>query len=267
MCMERIPKKELHGQCPVVTFPNKAALNQFEAQSKTRPVPPPNPGPWNPHQHPHPPRMMMGPPQGMRPRMPPPEIPPPGPGQRMPGLPIGHGGPQAHGHPQEPPSQGHPPPGFEHGNWNGPRANGPPLQGPHPQGPQQRPHHLGCSHSKVLLQDKREERLPGQLRPGVELLQQQQQCPWEVCRNGGRRPRPTHPKGADVSQAEVAPEDALRVAKRAQAGVTGSRPRAPAGPRPAAVKRLPARKGRNWFLEVGHCARGKARRAAETTFI
>lgn len=28
MCMERLPKKELHGQCPVVTFPTKQALNQ-----------------------------------------------------------------------------------------------------------------------------------------------------------------------------------------------------------------------------------------------
>ncbi|KAJ9591680.1 hypothetical protein L9F63_001767, partial [Diploptera punctata] len=143
MCMERLPKKELHGQCPVVTFPTKQALNQFEAQSKTRPVPPPNPGPRNPH--PHPPRMMMGPPQGLRPRLPPPGMPPPGPGPRMPGPPIGHGGPPGHGHPPGPPNQGHPPPGFQHGNWNGPRANGPPRpgppppQGPHPQGPQQRP--------------------------------------------------------------------------------------------------------------------------------
>lgn len=105
---------------------NNLIYLQFEAQSKTRPVPPPNPGPRNPHphQHPHPPRMMMGPPQGMRPRMPPPGMPPPGPGQRMPGPPMGHAGPQGHGHPPGPPSQGHPPPGFQHGNWNGPRANG-----------------------------------------------------------------------------------------------------------------------------------------------
>ena len=28
ICMERLPKKELHGQNPVVTFPTKQALNQ-----------------------------------------------------------------------------------------------------------------------------------------------------------------------------------------------------------------------------------------------
>ena len=38
--MERLPKKELHGQNPVVTYATKQALNSFEAQSKTRPTPP-----------------------------------------------------------------------------------------------------------------------------------------------------------------------------------------------------------------------------------
>lgn len=28
LCLERLPKKELHGQSPVVTFPSKAALSQ-----------------------------------------------------------------------------------------------------------------------------------------------------------------------------------------------------------------------------------------------
>lgn len=28
MCLDRLPKKELHGQCPVVTYPSKQALNQ-----------------------------------------------------------------------------------------------------------------------------------------------------------------------------------------------------------------------------------------------
>ena len=28
LCMDRLPKKELHGQSPVVTFPTKQALNQ-----------------------------------------------------------------------------------------------------------------------------------------------------------------------------------------------------------------------------------------------
>lgn len=40
MCLDRMPKKELHGQHPVVTLPTKQALNQFESQQKTRPVPP-----------------------------------------------------------------------------------------------------------------------------------------------------------------------------------------------------------------------------------
>jgi len=39
--MEKLPKKELHGQAPVVTYATKQALNQFEAQSKTRPTQPP----------------------------------------------------------------------------------------------------------------------------------------------------------------------------------------------------------------------------------
>ncbi|CAB3368697.1 Hypothetical predicted protein [Cloeon dipterum] len=41
VCMSRLGDKELHGQKPVVTYPTKAALNQFqfEAQSKTRPAP------------------------------------------------------------------------------------------------------------------------------------------------------------------------------------------------------------------------------------
>lgn len=39
--MDKLPKKELHGQTPVVTYATKTALNQFEAQSKTRPNPPP----------------------------------------------------------------------------------------------------------------------------------------------------------------------------------------------------------------------------------
>lgn len=105
---------------------------QFESQSKTRPAPTPNSGhhqqgphgprgPHGPHgPHPGGPRMMMGPPQGIRGRMPPPGMPPPGGpgGPRMPGPPgMGH-----QGHPQGPPNQGPPP--FQHNNWNGPRANG-----------------------------------------------------------------------------------------------------------------------------------------------
>lgn len=28
MCLDRLSKKELYGQCPVVTYPTKQALNQ-----------------------------------------------------------------------------------------------------------------------------------------------------------------------------------------------------------------------------------------------
>lgn len=28
VCLDRLPKKELYGQCPAVTFPTKQALNQ-----------------------------------------------------------------------------------------------------------------------------------------------------------------------------------------------------------------------------------------------
>ena len=43
--MDKLPKKELHGQTPVVTYATKQALNQFEAQSKTRPTQGPPGGP------------------------------------------------------------------------------------------------------------------------------------------------------------------------------------------------------------------------------
>jgi cleavage and polyadenylation specificity factor subunit 6/7 len=107
MVMDRLPKKEIHGQNPVVTLPTKQALNQFESQQKTRPVPAPTsggppfvprgpaPGP-HPGSHPgqgppqHQPRMMnsSGP---MRPGGPPGQYnmqnmqqgPPGGPGQQM----------------------------------------------------------------------------------------------------------------------------------------------------------------------------------------
>ncbi|KPJ14770.1 Cleavage and polyadenylation specificity factor subunit 7 [Papilio machaon] len=51
MVMDRLPKKEIHGQHPVVTLPTKQALNQFESQSKTRSTPPGpnNPGMRGPH--------------------------------------------------------------------------------------------------------------------------------------------------------------------------------------------------------------------------
>lgn len=213
ICMERLPKKELHGQNPVVTFPTKQALNQvciivhyntnkkkkavamyansmllsatsrvigtlgtyarqfffmcsqFESQCKTRPAPAPQQSqsqrPHNPHQHQppmpphqqhpqhpqhpqhsqqnHGPRMMMGPPQGVRPqRMPPPGMGPPGPGgpgqqPRMHGPPLGPGPGPHHALPGHP-NQG-PPPGYQQGPWNGPRPNGPPGPPRGPSGP------------------------------------------------------------------------------------------------------------------------------------
>lgn len=91
LVMERLPKKEINGQSPVVTPPTKQALSNFESQSKTRPPPgggsggrggqyPPGghhqgghaipPGP--PHGHHHqgfPPRMGMGSPMRGGPMM------------------------------------------------------------------------------------------------------------------------------------------------------------------------------------------------------
>lgn len=151
MCLERLPKKELHGQLPVVTLPTKQALNQFESQCKTRSTPSTNTGsrgshqggqhsgqhshqhqsgPSGPHNQHGPPRMVMTPPQGMRGPMPPPGLTPP----RMQGPPPMHSGPL-------PPNQG-PPPRFQQPQWNGPpRVNGPQRPGGPPQGPPQGPHH------------------------------------------------------------------------------------------------------------------------------
>lgn len=89
MCLDRLPKNDLHGQKPIVTLPTKAALAQFESQQKTRPIPPPTnttrggppmqqpgggpmQGNFNQGPQGHPPRMMMpnGPsgPGGFRPQ-------------------------------------------------------------------------------------------------------------------------------------------------------------------------------------------------------
>ncbi|XP_021698727.1 cleavage and polyadenylation specificity factor subunit CG7185 isoform X1 [Aedes aegypti] len=159
--MERLPKKELHGQNPVVTLPTKQALNQFESQQKTRPTPPaqgqtngpprppaPNMGmgpmgpggpmggpPGGPNGPGGPPRMGMGPnmPPGMRP---PHNHPMPGPPMHMggpPGPPRPQGPPMHQGN--GPPQQG--PPRFQNqGQWNGPpRMNGPRPGGPGGPGP------------------------------------------------------------------------------------------------------------------------------------
>lgn len=78
LCMDRLPKNDLHGQKPIVTLPTKQALNQFESQQKTRPVPPTANVPRG--QPPGPGGQVGGfqgmPPQGHPPRMMPPNGPP-----------------------------------------------------------------------------------------------------------------------------------------------------------------------------------------------
>lgn len=76
--LDQLPKKEMHGQAPVVTYPSKQALTQFESLQKTRPVPPPQQN--GPPRGPAPPSMGGGP------------------------MPTGHpGGPQGGGPPGHPP--------------------------------------------------------------------------------------------------------------------------------------------------------------------
>lgn len=158
MVMDRLTKKELHGQIPVVTMPTKQALNQFESQQKTRPVPPQQNGPRGPA----PPNMggpmqHQGPPPGHQPRMINPNMPPGhlrsmqpnmgGQPQHMQqGPPPGQGPPRMQGPPmhqgQGPPIQQQGPPRFQNQQWNGPpRPPGPPRPGMPPQsgGPPQRP--------------------------------------------------------------------------------------------------------------------------------
>ncbi|XP_031637360.1 cleavage and polyadenylation specificity factor subunit CG7185 isoform X1 [Contarinia nasturtii] len=156
MCLERLPKNELHGQKPIVTLPTKAALAQFESQQKTRPIPPTTnpsrgqapmqPGPMQgnfpqgPQVH-GPPRMMMpngpsGPgfrPQHMPPQnmgMPPNQGPPRMQQPMMQGRPMGPQGQGPQGMPRFP----------NQNQWN-PRQNGPrPIpNGPPGNGPPQRP--------------------------------------------------------------------------------------------------------------------------------
>lgn len=79
MCLERLPKNDLHGQKPIVTLPTKAALAQFESQQKTRPIPPtpntsrgpPMQGPGGPMQgNAYPGQGPQGPPRMMMPNGP-----------------------------------------------------------------------------------------------------------------------------------------------------------------------------------------------------
>jgi cleavage and polyadenylation specificity factor subunit 6/7 len=159
MTMENLPKKDLNGQNPIVTLPTKQALNQFEAQQKTRPTPPAAPNQQKPGMGgmmggPQGPMGGMGPqggmpPQGMPPhqRMMNPNGPPmrgppmqmqgpPGPGMQGPPMRM-HQGPPMQGPPMGPNQQGMPP-RFQN-QWNGPPRgppngimNRPPGPGQHP---------------------------------------------------------------------------------------------------------------------------------------
>ncbi|KAK7602235.1 hypothetical protein V9T40_009676 [Parthenolecanium corni] len=146
LCMERLSKKELYGQCPVVTYPTKQALSQFEAQSKTRVAPPPQSNANRPqHAVPPPqmnnaPRMMMPPQQQqqqppLRGRLPAPGMPggpPMQPGPRMPGPPPHQ---MVQGMPPNAMPNHQPPPGFHQGPRPGmmPQAM-PPQNRPLPPG-------------------------------------------------------------------------------------------------------------------------------------
>ena len=101
--MEKLPKQELHGQVPVVTYATKQALHQFEAQSKTRPPTGPPAGATNgirsssvgPTSHAQPPPGMP-PTSGVPPGGPPPTIvrggpPPRGPPPTLRGPPPSQG--------------------------------------------------------------------------------------------------------------------------------------------------------------------------------
>merc|ERR1719422_2195885 len=144
--MDNFPKKELHGQKPVVTYATKQALHQFESQSKTRPPQqagqgggprPSGPGgpPMRAPMRGPPPGgpMMGGPPPGAplhyAPRGPPPGLPPPGLPPPIRGPPPGVGRP--------PP--GHPPPGIPPHVGGPPPVSGPPPSRPPPGLPPQGP--------------------------------------------------------------------------------------------------------------------------------
>ncbi|XP_032599213.1 cleavage and polyadenylation specificity factor subunit 6 isoform X3 [Drosophila grimshawi] len=150
--LDQLPKKEMHGQTVVVTYPSKQALTQFESLQKTRPVPPPQQngpprgpappnmgGPMPPH-----PGVPQGGPPGHAPRMNPSmqpgqyrphmsQVPQVGPNSGPPRMqPPMHqqGGPMGN---QQPPPR-YPP---AQGQWPGQRPGGP-RPGP-PNGPLQRP--------------------------------------------------------------------------------------------------------------------------------
>ncbi|KOB73153.1 Cleavage and polyadenylation specificity factor [Operophtera brumata] len=165
MVLDRLPKKDIHGQQPVVTLPTKQALNQFESQSKTRSTPPgPNNGPGGmrgppghpggpPGSHPGggpggPHHQMRGPPQGP-PHHPPHHMqhqgPPPPHHMQHPGPPPHQGPPPGH----RPPMQMQRPPGPRPGPEWGPRGPHMPPQQPPQYGPPQHqmPHQMPPPHA------------------------------------------------------------------------------------------------------------------------
>ncbi|XP_044748266.1 cleavage and polyadenylation specificity factor subunit 6 isoform X2 [Coccinella septempunctata] len=131
LCMEQLPKKEIHGQNPVVTLPTKMALSNFESQSKTRPTPANN-NPRSQHPSHSNNNLPPGPHQNFGGRMPmnaPMRAPMNPGGPRMQGPPPGYNGPP----------QGQPPRFQPQPQWNGPRFNGPPHNMSPNMGPNMRP--------------------------------------------------------------------------------------------------------------------------------
>uniref|UniRef100_A0A2K6MSB6 Cleavage and polyadenylation specificity factor subunit 6 n=1 Tax=Rhinopithecus bieti TaxID=61621 RepID=A0A2K6MSB6_RHIBE len=139
--MDLLPKRELHGQNPVVTPCNKQFLSQFEMQSRKSPpppgqvLPPPLAGPPNRGDRPPPPVLFPGQPFGQPPLGPlPPGPPPPVPGY---GPPPGPPPPQ-----QGPPPPPGPFPPRPPGPLGPPLTLAPPphLPGPPPGAPPPAPH-------------------------------------------------------------------------------------------------------------------------------
>jgi len=128
--MDILPKKEMHGQHPVVTYATKQALNQFESQSKTRPPQQPPSGSRPPPGVPPPGfRPTNGPTGGGRPVGPPPGMPPPGFRPPPGAAPIRGPPPISQPPPSLPGTRGPPP------SVRGPPLGVPPGLPPHVTGP------------------------------------------------------------------------------------------------------------------------------------
>jgi len=117
-----LPKKEMHGQPPVVTHATKQALNQFESQSKTRPPQQPPQGGGMGGNRPPPGHPPPGFHPGGRPTIPPPGMPPPGYRQPPPGMgrppPISQPPPSVYSVRGPPPGVRGPPPSIPGGMPN-----------------------------------------------------------------------------------------------------------------------------------------------------